>query len=65
MNPHFKSVLSLLIEFFKVTAILNNFKNKNDDAEILTLDRMLQLWATMNNYKYIRQVSGPAVPKSH
>jgi hypothetical protein len=53
------------LEFFKVTTILNNFKNKNKDVEILTLDRMLQLWAIMNNYKYIRPVSGQVVPKSH
>ena len=48
-----------------ITEQLIEIKKDKPEIEVLTFDRVLQIWLIMNDVKFIRPLSGQVVSKKH
>jgi len=51
--------------FSNITEQIIEIKKYNPEIEVLTFDRVLQIWLIMNDVKFIRPLSGQVIPKKH
>ena len=62
---HDEKYINYRNDFSNITEQISEIKKYNPEIEILTFDRVLQIWLIMNDFKFIRPLSGQVVPKKH
>ena len=60
-----ETYISYRNDFSNITEQLIKIQKNSPEIEVLTYDRLLQIWLIMNDVKFIRPLSGQVVSKTH